>query len=142
MGQADLARQPSQCQTASRKTRIVWLSCLAGGLLCIIVARFWLVPSAASLSFGVPHPAPGPELHHIIALRDLGLGVLAIAFAMLREWRALAIWLFTFAGICFGDAGIVINASGPAIQTAFHVASGVFCLAVGRGAWAVRRVTP
>ena len=61
----------------------------------------------------MPDRPLGHELYYIIGLRNVWLGLLAIAFAALREWRALALW-FTFGAIvCFADASIAYTLDRP-----------------------------
>ena len=61
-------------------------------LLTVIGIRYFLAPEGAARTFGVPGRPAGYELHYIIGLRNVWLGLLAVAFAVLREWRALALW--------------------------------------------------
>lgn len=113
------------------------LALLAGLVLSVIGIRFLVVPGAAAKFFGVGGAdVYAHALHHVIAVRDLWLGLLAIALAMLREWRALALWFALGAGVCFADAAIVWSSAGPLRSLAFHAASGVFC---GILAWLCRR---
>jgi hypothetical protein len=126
-------------QIIDRKGRhIVWLAVFAGVLLFLIGVRFLLVPRAAANTFGLAREIANYELHRIIGLRDLWLGALAVAFALLREWRALALWLLLAAGVCFADAVIAGSSSGKALAVAFHAGSGVFCLWLGIAAWRLR----
>ena len=111
----------------------------AGLVLFVIGIRFLVVPEQATRNFGIG-PRPAVEtLDAIIGLRDLWLGGLAVAFALLREWRALAVWLTMGAGVCVGDAWLVAAQGGPrggfGPAFAFHAASGAFCAAVGWRCW-------
>ncbi len=124
---------------ALEKPRLVWLSLFAGGLLTLIGIRFMIVPESAAFTFGVGVDQPGTELHHIIGVRDIWLGGLAVLFAILREWRALAAWFILAAGVCFYDAGIVFTTTAHAWAIAFHCGSGVFCALVGRGCLRTRK---
>ena len=120
----------------SRKNRhVVWLAVFAGALLCLIGVRFLLVPRAAANTFGLAREIANYELHRIVGLRDLWLGGLAVTFALLRAWRALALWLLLGAGVCFADAAIAGTSSGKPLAVAFHAGSGVFCLWLGVAAW-------
>lgn len=115
-----------------------WLQGLAivtGIVLGVIGVRFGLVPRSAARFFGLDTPASPAHLHHVVAVRDLWLAALVIALAMLREWRALALWLGLAAMACFADAMIVADATGWARSIAFHLASGVFCLGLAAGCW-------
>jgi hypothetical protein len=115
--------------------------CLLGGvLLTVIGVRYLLLPEQAARTFGLPaHPA-GHELYTIVGLRNVWLGLLAIGFAALRQWRALALWLALGALVCLADATIVVGARGPLPSLAFHVCCALGCLAllsvVWRRAWA------
>jgi len=121
---------------------LVWLGVFAGGLLFLIGVRFLVMPDQAIFTFGLGDAPEGPALHYVIGLRDLWLGALAIAFALLHEWRALALWLLMGALVCWADAAIVATNNGPALALAFHIGSGLFCLAVGLGAWRRRNLHP
>lgn len=114
------------------KPRLVWLSLFGGALLTLIGIRFLIVPESAASTFGVGTEISGTELHHIIGVRDIWLGALAVLFAILREWRALAAWFILAAGVCFYDAGIVFHTTANIWAMAFHCGSGVFCGKVGR----------
>ena len=71
--------------------RLVLASCVVGGtLLTIIGIRYFIVPESAAYTFGLAEPPTGYEMHYIIALRNVWLGLLAIAFVLFRQWYALA----------------------------------------------------
>ena len=113
--------------------------CLVGGaMLTVIGIRYLLVPTSAAITFGVAVPATGAEFHYIIGLRNVWLGLLAIGFAILREWRALTLWFGLGTVVCFADAAIAATSSGKLPQVAFHVSAGVACLAL---AFVIPRVT-
>ncbi len=120
---------------ALEKSHLVWLSLFAGLLLTLIGVRFFIVPQDAAHTFGLAPQIIGNEMHQVIAVRDLWLGLLAVAFAAMREWRALALWLILGAGVCFVDAAIVANTTAKVWAMAFHVGSGVFCWKVGIACW-------
>ena len=123
---------------ASAKHRhLVWLAILAGAILLIIGIRFVVVPEAAQRTFGLPKQLSGTELHTLVGLRDIWLAGLAIAFAWLRQWRALALWLLMGAGICVADGVIVAISSGNGWAMVFHWGSGLFCLALGVLCWRI-----
>jgi hypothetical protein len=82
------------------------------------------VPESAARTFGVPGRPAGYELHAIIGLRNIWLGLLAVSLAALRQWRALALWFAFGAAVCFADAVIVARATGAAPNVAFHVGCG------------------
>lgn len=111
--------------------RWVLAICLLGGaLLTIIGIRFFLVPDSAAYTFGVADRPAGQELHYIIGLRDIWLGLLAIGLAALCQWRALALWFGLGTVVCFADAGIAASSSGKLAPVAFHVGAGFACLAL------------
>lgn len=120
------------------KERAILAICLvAGVLLTVIGVRFFLTPEGAARTFGVAGRSDGYELHYIIGLRNIWLGLLAVAFALLSEWRALTLWFGFGALVCFADAGIAASSTGRVPQIAFHVGCGVAC--VGLAALAGRR---
>ncbi len=105
--------------------------CVFGGLLLTIIGiRYLLVPESAARTFGVATPPAGYELHYIIGLRNIWLGLLAVAFAALRQWRALMLWFGMGAVVCFADAGIAATSSGKLPQVAFHTGCGIACVAL------------
>ncbi|MFN0217432.1 MAG: DUF4267 domain-containing protein [Hyphomicrobium sp.] len=109
---------------------------LAGLLLAVIGVRFLIAPDGAARAFGLAKEITGLELHHVIGLRDLWLGALAMAFAVLKEWRALALWFAFGAVVCVSDAGIAAASSGRAGPITFHLVCGAICGAVA--AWLAR----
>lgn len=112
---------------------------LAGIALTVIGIRFLAWPEAAARFFGVgPRPA-GVELHGVVGLRDVWLGLMALAFAFLRDYRALALWLGLATLVCLGDAAIVAASTGKPSAIAFHLASGIITAAAGWGCWRVYR---
>jgi len=103
---------------------------LAGLILTVIGIRFLFWPEAAARFFGVgAHPA-GTEMHAVVALRDLWLGLMLLALAACRQWQAMAIWFGLGALVCFGDAALVANTTAKAQGVAFHVVSGIACVAI------------
>ena len=110
--------------------------CLLGGvLLTVIGVRYLLLPEQAARTFGLPPHPVGHELHAIIGVRNVWLGLLAIGFAALRQWRALALWFALGAIVCFADATIVAGARGSLPAFAFHIGSGLCCLALLPAVW-------
>ena len=116
---------------ADRKSHLVWLGIFAGLMLTAIGIRFLLAPYDAAHTFGVSRDVAGAELHHIIAMRDLWLGLLAVAFAGLREWRSLGLWFVMGAVVCVADAGIVASTTAKWWALTFHLSSALFCGWVG-----------
>ena len=101
--------------------RLVLASCVVGGaLLTIIGIRYFIVPESAAYTFGLAEPPTGYEMHYIIALRNVWLGLLAIAFVLFRQWSALALWFGLGVFVCFADAAIAASSSGGSAQVAFH----------------------
>ena len=121
--------------TPRKHRHLAWLGIAGGVLLVAIGIRFIVDPGAAQRTFGLPKQLVGGELHAIIGLRDIWLGGLAIAFAGLRQWRALAVWLLMGAVVCFGDGAIVLKAGFKAWALAFHWGCGVVCLWLGARCW-------
>jgi Domain of unknown function (DUF4267) len=108
---------------------------VGGLLLAVIGARFLLTPEAAAVTFGVPRRPLGHELSYIIGLRNLWLGLLAVAFATLRQWRALALWFAMGAVVCFADAVIAATSTGHLSQVSFHVGCGLGCAGLAAVLW-------
>ena len=123
-------------QSTERKQRLILAPCLIGGvLLTVIGVRYFLTPEGAARTFGVPGRPGGYELYYIIGLRNVWLGLLAIAFAALREWRALALWFAMGAIVCFADASIAASSTGRVPQVVFHVSCGLACIGLAAGCW-------
>ncbi len=118
---------------------LFWLAIATGVVLSLIGIRFLLQPEPAATFFGIDRRDPGFAPHAAIALRDLWLGLLVIAFAVLRDWRAVALWLGLATLVCFGDAIIAATSSGRWISVAFHSGSGLFCGIVATLAWRLSR---
>lgn len=117
-------------------TRFLRISTFIGGaLLAIIGVRFFLIPEHAARVFGITGSASQFELHYVIAARDIWLGLLAIAFAALKEWRALALWFALGFFVCLADAAVVVGADGKAGPVAFHLSGAAACLILGGLAW-------
>jgi hypothetical protein len=111
--------------------RIVLVACGLGGLLLTVIGiRYLLVPNSAARTFGLIDPLKGSELHYIVGLRNVWLGLLAVALAVFRNWPALVLWFGMGALVCFGDAAIAMSSSGKLGPVAFHVGSGVMCVAL------------
>jgi hypothetical protein len=123
-----------------RTQRLVALISIVGGiLLAIIGARYFITPEGAAYTFGMPRRPQGYEFHYVIGLRNLWLGLLAIAFASLREWRALALWFAMGTFVCFADAVIAATSTGRIPQVAFHVGCGIGCIVVAALNWRLAR---
>lgn len=119
-----------------RRDRWILVICLLGGvLLTVIGVRYFLTPEGAARTFGVPARPVGHELHYIIGLRNVWLGLLVVTFALLREWRALALWFGFGAAVCFADAGIVASSTGRGPQIVFHAVCGVACIGLSVLTW-------
>jgi hypothetical protein len=108
---------------------------LGGLLLAVIGIRYLTVPQSAARTFGVPgHPA-GFELHYIVGLRNLWLGLMAAALALLREWRALTLWFAGAVVVCFADALIAYTSTGAIAQVAFHLSCGIASAVLASLCW-------
>ncbi len=121
-----------------RGRSVLWITVLAGLLFTLIGARFLLVPDGAAKTFGLASRL-SHELHYVVGLRDLWLAGLAIALAVLHEWRALMLWFALGSLVCFADGAIVGNSSGNPWAAGFHWGSGVFCLALAWASWRLAR---
>ncbi|KAB2912508.1 MAG: DUF4267 domain-containing protein [Hyphomicrobiaceae bacterium] len=128
-------RGMSQQGTLRKERLIIALSIAGGVLLAVIGARYLLVPESAARTFGVPARPAGYELYYIIGLRNLWLGLLAVAFATLRQWRALMLWFAMATVVCFADAAIAATSTGRVPQVAFHVGCGVACALLAVITW-------
>jgi hypothetical protein len=119
-----------------KRERLIAIICLLGGvLLTVIGVRYFLMPEQAARTFGVTGRPAGYELYNIIALRNVWLGLLAVGFALLRQWTALVLWFGLGAFVCFADAAIVTGSTGRWPQVAFHVSCGVACIGLAAAAW-------
>ena len=117
---------------------ILTLAAIGGAALVIIGARFFFWPDLAARFFGIAPRPQGTELHTAVALRDIWLGLLALAFAYLRDWRALALWFGCGTLVCFGDAALVANATGKPQAIVFHTLAGLACAALAAACWSRR----
>jgi hypothetical protein len=108
---------------------------LGGLLLTVIGIRYFALPEQAARTFGVPGRPAGYELHYIVGLRNVWLGLLAIALAVLREWRALALWFALGTIVCFADAAIAASSTGRVPQVAFHIGCGAACAVLTAACW-------
>lgn len=115
------------------------LAIAAGVALALIGVRFALVPRSAARFFGIDMPASPAHLHYVIALRDIWLGLLLIVFALLRDWRSMALWLTFGAAVCFTDAVVVANATAWTGPLLFHFMSGVYCASLAIMCWGEAR---
>jgi hypothetical protein len=110
--------------------------CLLGGvLLTVLGVRYFLMPEQAARTFGVPGRPAGYEFHYVIGLRNVWLGLLAVGFALLRQWTALALWFGLGVFVCFADAAIAMGSTGRWPQIAFHIGSGIACIVLAAAAW-------
>jgi hypothetical protein len=112
---------------------VLVFSLIGGVLLTIIGVRYFLTPEGAARTFGVPGRPAGYELYYVIGLRNVWLGLLAVAFALLREWRALALWFAMGAVVCFADAAIAASSTGRLPQVAFHAGGGLAFIGLAAG---------
>jgi hypothetical protein len=117
-------------QTMDKRRWIIAVGLAGGTLLAVIGIRYLWVPESAARTFGVSGRPTGHELYYIIGLRNLWLGLLAVGFALWREWRALQLWFATGMIVCFADASIAATSTGHVPQVIFHVTCGVVCAAL------------
>lgn len=123
-------------QKLTRFERWVLVFSLLGGLLLTIIGiRYFVVPESAARTFGVPGRPTGNELYYIIGLRNVWLGLLAMALSALREWRALALWFAFGTIVCFADATIAASSTGRLWKIAFHVSCGIVCAGLAAVCW-------
>jgi hypothetical protein len=116
---------------AGRRDALVLVACLLGGLLLTVIGiRYFLVPESAARTFGVAGRPAGYELHYIVGLRNVWLGLLAMGLAALREWRALTLWFAMASIVCFADAAIVVSSTGRPWKVAFHASCGLASVAL------------
>ncbi len=111
------------------------LAALTGLVLLVIGIRFLLVPHQAARFFGIAPGAASADLHYVIGVRDIWLAAIIVILAALSDWRGLAIWLGLGVSVCVADAAIAAHSSGKAAAVAFHLASGLFCGALGLACW-------
>lgn len=112
--------------------------CLAGGALLVVLGvRYLLVPESAARTFGVPGRPAGYELHHIVGLRNVWLGLLVAGLAAWRQWQALALWFAIGTFVCFADAAIAASSTGRLPQVTFHAACGLGCIVLAIAAWRI-----
>lgn len=107
----------------------------AGLLLGVIGVRFLLVPEDAQRTFGLGMGEAGAALHTAIGARDLWLAALVLAFVLLKNWQALLAWFAFGAMVCFSDAALVASHGARWPYVAFHVGSGIVCIAVAGFVW-------
>jgi hypothetical protein len=117
------------------KRWVIAFGVIGGVLLAVIGIRFFLMPESAAHTFGVPGRPEGHELYYIIGLRNVWLGVLAVALAALRDWRALGLWFALGAIVCFADGSIAASSTGRLPQVAFHIGCGLACIVLAAGCW-------
>jgi hypothetical protein len=131
----------SRLSTDRTQRLLIALGLIGGVLLTVIGVRYLLTPEAAARTFGVPGRPAGYELHYIIGLRNVWLGLLALAFALLREWRALALWFALGTIVCFADGAIAATSTGRLPQVAFHIGCGLACIGLAAGCWRLAKRT-
>jgi hypothetical protein len=128
----DATIAPSAPSLPSRRLGGAGIATLLTGLtLCFIGARFLVVPGTAAAAFGVP--LAGLAAYAVAkGVRDLSVGALLIAFALLGERRAAALALLLGSVIPVVDGAIVLAWRGahPG-YLAIHWGTAVFCIALG-----------
>ncbi len=125
-----VARKPQRPFAARhnprRDQRILALAGLAALAVTLVGLRFLIWPDEAARFFGLIGRPNGFQLHAVVALRDLWLGLLALGLVWMGQWRALTLWLVLGALVSFGNAGIVFGANGKLAGIALHFAAGLF----------------
>ena len=122
--------------SSSRHRRVLRvLAALTGVVLLVIGIRFLLVPHQATRFFGIAPKEGSAGLHYVIGVRDIWLAAIIIVMSALSDWRGLAIWLGLGVFVCVADAAIAAHSSGKAMAVAFHLASAIFCGALGLACW-------
>jgi len=125
-------------QATRRKLGWLAIISMAGGLLLAFFGvRYLLLPELSAVTFGVPRRPAGHELYYIVGLRNVWLGLLAVALATLRQWRALALWFAIGTIVCFADAAIVATSTGKLPQVAFHIGGGIAFAVLAVTLWRV-----
>lgn len=123
----------------AKHRHLIWLGVFAGLVLVVIGGRFLIDPRAAQHMFGLAKGGLAYELHAVVGLRDLWLGLIAIILASLKEWRAMAVWFGLGAVVCAADSAIVAATTGKLRAIAFHIGSGVFCGWLALACWRTHR---
>jgi hypothetical protein len=122
---------------------LVLILCLLGGILMTVIGvGYFVVPEQAARTFGVPGRPAGYELHHIIGLRNVWLGLLAVALAALREWRGLALWFAGAVAVCLADGLIAATSTGAVPQVALHFGYGIASAVLALLCWHAARKRP
>jgi hypothetical protein len=126
---------------ARRLALLRTLAMLTGVVLLAIGVRFLLVPHQAARFFGITpaEAAAAGALHYVIGLRDIWLAVIVMVLSAVGDWRGLALWLGLGVCVCLGDAAIAAVSSGRAMSVGFHLASGLYCGALGLACWRQHR---
>lgn len=127
--------KPDSRTRQRRERRLMVMCALVGVALVVIGIRFHLSPDRARSFFGLPAAEALAGLHSVVAIRDVWLGLLAIALAALREWRALAVWFGLGVVVCFADGALVAAAGGKVPAITFHLGSGIVCGALAIATW-------
>jgi len=128
---------------ASAFKRLLLIFSLLGGLLLVVIGvRYFLSPLAAARTFGVPGRPAGFELHYIVGLRNVWLGLLVVGLVVLRQWRGLALWFAIGTTVCFADAFLAASSTGRWPHIAFHVACGVGSIGLAIAAWRIAMKEP
>ena len=124
---------------ANRLTSWLFLLSVIGsaGLVMMGVA-FCLDPVDAARLFGVPLSGTADGTYvSVAAVRDISVGVLTLAFAVLRDRRAVGLCVLLGAIIPIGDGIIVLrNSATPLHFLPLHWGGAVACVAF---AWLLLR---
>jgi hypothetical protein len=112
---------------------VFWLTVIVAVVFAINGLRFCFSPESAASTFGLTPPL-AHELHVVVGIRNLWLAGLALALALLREWRALALWFALGSLVCVADSVIAVQASAPLAAVALHAGSAILFALLARGA--------
>jgi hypothetical protein len=106
---------------------------VTGLLLVFIGARFFLVPYAAELAFGIQTPTGNDySFHYIKGIRDMAVGLAILAMLITRAQRGLGILLLTISIVPVTDFLIVLSTPGYLTERLYpHLTAVVFGLVLG-----------
>lgn len=126
--------------TRGQQRIVVALSGMLGLFLLATGALLMFFPDVGECVFGVAFPGDGsPAFHHATGVRQSYLGLLVIALALSRQFRALGIALLLMTIVPAADAWIVLGASDDGFWPALtrHAPSVPFTFAAG--VWLITR---
>jgi hypothetical protein len=106
---------------------------ITGLLLVFIGARFFLMPYAAELAFGIQTPTGNDfSFHYIKGIRDTAVGLAILAMLIARTQRGLGILLLTISIVPITDFLIVLGTPGHLTERLYpHLTAVVLGLILG-----------